>query len=33
MPEINMDIRYDTVLHSGQTMMVLGKTEYIQKML
>lgn len=33
MPEINMDIRFDTVLHSGQTMMVLGKSEYIQKIL
>ena len=32
-PEIDMDIRNNTVLHSGQTMMVLGKTEYIQKML
>ncbi len=33
LPEINMDVRYNTVLHSGQTMMVLGKSEYIQKML
>lgn len=33
LPEINMDIRYNTVLHSGQTMMVLGKSEHIQKIL
>lgn len=33
LPEINMDVRYNTVLHSGQTMMVLGKSEDIQKIL
>ena len=33
LPEIDMDIRNNTVLHSGQTMMVLGKSEYIQKIL
>ena len=33
LPEIDMDIRYNTVLHSGQTMMVLGKSEHIQKIL
>ncbi len=33
LPEINMDIQYNTVLHSGQTMMVLGKSEHIQKIL
>ena len=33
LPEINMDIRYNAVLHSGQTMMVLGKSEHIQKIL
>ena len=33
LPEINMDIRYNTVLHSRQTMMVLGKTEHIQRIL
>jgi trk system potassium uptake protein TrkA len=32
-PEIDMDVRYNTVLHSGQTMMVLGKSEHIQKIL
>ena len=31
--EMNMDIRFDTVLHRGQTMLVLGKTEHIQKIL
>lgn len=33
LPEINMDIRHNTVLHSGQTMMVLGKTPDVQKIL
>jgi trk system potassium uptake protein TrkA len=33
LPEMNMDIRFDTVLHEGQTMLVLGKTEHIQKIL
>ena len=33
LPEMNMDIRYDTVLHSGQTMLVLGKSEYIHRIL
>ncbi|MDO5132546.1 MAG: TrkA family potassium uptake protein [Eubacteriales bacterium] len=31
--EMNMDVRYDTVLRSGQTMLVLGKNEHIQKIL
>lgn len=29
--QMNMDIRFDTVLRKGQTMLVLGKTDQIQK--
>lgn len=31
--ELNMDVRFDTMLHRTQTMLVLGKTEHIQKIL
>ena len=33
LPAINMDIRNDTVLHSGQTMMVLTKPEYLHRII
>ena len=33
LPAINMDIRNDTVLQSGQTMMVLTKPEYLHRII
>ena len=32
-PEMNMDIGFETMLHRGQTMLVLGKTEAVHKIL
>jgi trk system potassium uptake protein TrkA len=31
--EMNMDVRFDTVLHRGETLLVLGKHEHIQRIL
>lgn len=31
--EVNMDVRSDTILHHGETLLVLGKHEHIQKFL
>ena len=31
--EMNMDVRSDTILHHGETLLVLGKHEHIQKFL
>jgi hypothetical protein len=30
---MNMDIGFETMLHRGQTMLVLGKTEAVHKIL
>ena len=32
-PEMNMDIGFETMLHRGQTMLVLGKTEAVHRIL
>ena len=30
---MNMDVRFDTTLHQGDTLLVLGMPEHIQKLL